>query len=307
MKTDTFPDFLGIGAARAGTTWLYANLRRHPQIWVAPVKELHYFDRSTEYASPSFLATDSLLGRLFGRGQHNASWRRRLRGRIGRAFIELNAQRIAWDCRFFFGTYNDAWYASLFRAGQGKVKGEITPSYAILDRPDVARVARLMPDVKLVYIVRNPIEQVWSWLGHEARLKGNLLSSCSVDDLVRAANSSGVCLRADFLRTITTWLEFFCRQQLFIGFYDNIEADPEAFLAAVMSFLGVEARTEHLTPAVHERFNAGAGKPIPRAFEIHLARKMLPQLQAMADALGGHATRWLADAEQRIEENRAMR
>src|SRR5947207_15861690 len=38
------PDFLGIGAARAGTTWLHSNLRRHPQIWLPPVKELHYFD-----------------------------------------------------------------------------------------------------------------------------------------------------------------------------------------------------------------------------------------------------------------------
>ena len=38
------PSFLGIGTARAGTTWLHANLRRHPEIWLPPLKELHYFD-----------------------------------------------------------------------------------------------------------------------------------------------------------------------------------------------------------------------------------------------------------------------
>ena len=298
MKTSTFLDFLGIGAARTGTTWLHANLRRHPQIWVAPPKELHYFDRSTQYPSPSFLATDNLPGRLFGRGLHNASWRRRLRGRIARAFMEMDVQRVAWDCRLFLGTYNDDWYASLFRAGEGKVKGEITPSYSILDRLDVARVARLMPDVKLVYIIRNPIEQIWSWLAHEAQLKGGRLSSCSTDDLVRAANSPGVFLRADFLRTVKIWLEFFCREQFFIGFHDDIEADPEAFLAAVLSFLGVDASSKHLTSAVHERFNAGAGGDMPEAFEVYLARTLLPQLEAMADSLGGHARRWLADAQQ---------
>ena len=36
--------FLGIGAARSGTTWLHENLRHHPQVWVPPAKELHYFD-----------------------------------------------------------------------------------------------------------------------------------------------------------------------------------------------------------------------------------------------------------------------
>ena len=38
------PDFLGIGAQKAGTTWLWENLRRHPEIFVPDKKELHYFD-----------------------------------------------------------------------------------------------------------------------------------------------------------------------------------------------------------------------------------------------------------------------
>jgi hypothetical protein len=39
------PDFLVIGAQRAGTTWLHQVLRRHPSLWLPPVKELHYFDK----------------------------------------------------------------------------------------------------------------------------------------------------------------------------------------------------------------------------------------------------------------------
>ncbi len=37
------PDFLGIGAPRTGMTWLYENLRRHPEVWLPPIKEIHYF------------------------------------------------------------------------------------------------------------------------------------------------------------------------------------------------------------------------------------------------------------------------
>ena len=40
-----FPDFLVIGGQKCGTTWLQDNLEQHPQIWLPPTKEVHYFDR----------------------------------------------------------------------------------------------------------------------------------------------------------------------------------------------------------------------------------------------------------------------
>jgi hypothetical protein len=39
-----FPDFLGIGAQKAGTTWLHANLGCHPEVFLPEPKELHYFN-----------------------------------------------------------------------------------------------------------------------------------------------------------------------------------------------------------------------------------------------------------------------
>lgn len=43
------PDFLVIGAQKAGTTWLAQNLSMHPQIHLPP-HELHFFDKSTRFA-----------------------------------------------------------------------------------------------------------------------------------------------------------------------------------------------------------------------------------------------------------------
>jgi hypothetical protein len=39
------PNFLIIGAAKAGTTWLYERLRRHPEVYMPGVKELAFFSR----------------------------------------------------------------------------------------------------------------------------------------------------------------------------------------------------------------------------------------------------------------------
>jgi len=39
------PNFLIIGAAKSGTTWLYEKLRRHPEVYMPRVKELYFFSR----------------------------------------------------------------------------------------------------------------------------------------------------------------------------------------------------------------------------------------------------------------------
>jgi hypothetical protein len=41
------PDFICVGAQKAGTQWLYDQLAWHPAFWMPPVKELHYLDRGS--------------------------------------------------------------------------------------------------------------------------------------------------------------------------------------------------------------------------------------------------------------------
>jgi hypothetical protein len=40
----TLPNFVGIGAQRAATTWIYNCLKEHPEVFVPNAKELHFFD-----------------------------------------------------------------------------------------------------------------------------------------------------------------------------------------------------------------------------------------------------------------------
>ena len=57
LKSGRLPDFLCIGAQKSGTTWLYHNLKQHPQVWLPPVKELHYFDHPHSIPSACLLPT----------------------------------------------------------------------------------------------------------------------------------------------------------------------------------------------------------------------------------------------------------
>jgi hypothetical protein len=43
------PTFMCIGAQKCGTSWLFHNIRQHPEVFVSPKKELHFFDKRTNY------------------------------------------------------------------------------------------------------------------------------------------------------------------------------------------------------------------------------------------------------------------
>jgi hypothetical protein len=66
-----YPDFIGIGAQKAGTTWLHRNIVDHPQIWI-PRKEVHYFDRKINDRS-------NVATRLFGKSLEDERWRKQVK------------------------------------------------------------------------------------------------------------------------------------------------------------------------------------------------------------------------------------
>jgi hypothetical protein len=88
---------------KAGTTWLWENLRRHPEIFVPEKKELHYFDNK---------------------------------------FEQLPASRAASK-----------------RAARS---AEITPAYGISPRERIRFIRAIMPRVRLILLIRNPVERAWS-------------------------------------------------------------------------------------------------------------------------------------------------
>ena len=141
------PDFLVIGAQRAGTTWLHRVLRQHPALWLPPVKELHYFDR---------LETKRTI------------LDPKERRRVGvKRLLSLDP----WLVSYWFRARSDEWYARLFRAAKanGLVAGEITPAYATLDETVLRRIKRMNDTIKLIFVMRDPVERAWSAVNNAAK------------------------------------------------------------------------------------------------------------------------------------------
>jgi hypothetical protein len=289
-----FPDFIGIGAQKAGTTWLYQNLRAHPQVYM-PRKELHYFNRKLEDGSGMFT-------RLFGKRETDGEWRRQVRNRTITHLTERRSlQDLLYDIRYYTGSYNDRWYASLFKPGRGKVKGEITPAYSVLGKEKVAHVHSIMPEAKLIFFMRNPIERVWSQLvmrfGIVEKGSAGLMSE---DKLVRRAVRNSARLLTDYLRTLENWGTFYPEEQIFVGFLEDVSFFPGELLKSIYGFLGVDPFFE--PPFLEKKIHSRSSGTMPTGLAVHLANEYREETGHLADLFGGYASFWYYCVRRLIED-----
>jgi hypothetical protein len=220
-----FPDFICIGAQKAGTTWLDRNLRRHPKLWLPPIKELQYFNDL--YLPPSREWT-AAYRRDHGRAQ--------LHRYIGGVPEEnWNYRHIAGLADIINGPISDDWYGRIFSLTKPEqICGEVSPDYAGLPEEGIRHILRLAPDVRIVLSLRDPIERSWSHLRMLARTHhGSELSQLEqfarLDDLVQ---------RTDYPGIIARWRKHVSNKRFLVVFMDDIASKPVLVLEQIFAFLG---------------------------------------------------------------------
>ncbi|MCH2181433.1 MAG: sulfotransferase domain-containing protein [Mariniblastus sp.] len=233
----SLPDFLGIGAQKAGTSWLAKNLRCHPELFVSEEKELHYFDRD---------------------------FHRPLRH-----------------------------YASHFAQAGDRVKGEITPAYAILDRPTIRFIHKVMPELRLVYLLRNPVERAWSQAYMNlVSIPGRPYEEVDQAEFIRHFRSPRSVSRGAYLACIDRWLESFAEDQLLIEFFEDIAEQPQALLERVFEHLGVSQQVDWNRFPIGERVFSGGGVPIPDEIRLVLDEMYAADIEAIHQRFGDKTEPW---------------
>lgn len=273
--------FVCIGAQKAGTTWLARVLSRHPDVFVTPVKEIHYFDH------------------VRGLTQHLADRKRRSRlrkhyqrlltqwGRLS----ELKAQN-GWYTRYMADPIDDAWYAGLFADRLGRrFAGEATPEYAIIGTEGLEHIKRLAPDARVIYIMRNPVRQAWSQLLHQCRVRK--LDARRLDESRMREILAEERMRAlgDYAATLADVGRVFARSQVLALVYEDIHADRLNAIAEVSAFLGVRFEPAWFK-GLDERHNKSQDVALPASFRPYLRTWTQDVARATAQSLGRMPKAW---------------
>lgn len=204
------PAFLVIGTQPAGVVPLFNELRRHPDI-VGP------FGRQPNVASPQL----HFFEHEFSKG---VNWYR--------SFFPLAFRR-----------------TSARRRGRDLLAGEATASY-IFRKAAPRRVAATIPDVRLVALLRDPIERTYAHyeimrrrgvepLSFEEALAAEDERTRSQRERRRRFRSYAYVARSLYADQLTRWLKHFGREQLLVLRAEDFIAEPAAVYAQVLDFLGL--------------------------------------------------------------------
>ena len=219
--SDGLPDFLIIGAARAGTTALHAYLRQAPDVFMPSLKE------------PNFFAYEGRTLACCGPGAE---------------FINNSVTRI------------DDYRALFARAPRAAILGEASPLY-LYEPAAAGNIRCHVPDARLIVILRNPIEQAWSHFLQATKLRVEPLASFTAaleaeDERTRAGWQPMLSYArfARFGEQLERYLALFPREQLLIARYETFLAEPDNLLREILGFVGADPG---FSPDMSQRPNSG--------------------------------------------------
>lgn len=276
--------FACIGAQKAGTTWLARTLAGHDEVFVTPVKEIHYFDH------------------IAGLTQHLSAHKRRSRYRKyfqrmctqWHRWREYRAQG-AWYRAYMSGSLDDAWYASLFSERGGKaVAGEVTPEYALIGKAGFSHMKALAPDARIIYIMRNPVTRAWSQLLHQCRVRKLDANSMNAAEFLSIADEERFEALADYNRVLDALDAVFPAEQVLLDFYEDIHADRAAAIERICRFLGVGFDASRIA-GLEQRYNPSQKARMPAELRKALRIKYRPMVRDVEERVGRVPTAWRRD------------
>lgn len=284
-------DFLCIGAHKAGTTWLHSNLILHPKIWLPPFKELHHFDQQEHFEQKGHYRT----GHFYRRALWLSTILKGVQDDLkeGGDVSEVNFELLNWASTYALTPpeeRTDQWYTGLFSAAvEDRVCGEITPAYATLNLHSFNRIRELNPEIKVIFMMRNPVERTWSsfrfdkMTKKENVLSQQLVNQFELGDVIEYANRKSTIARSNFFNTVSKIEQVFDKKNIHYIFFDDLEETPLKVLNGVCDFLNVPY-SPGFFPEARKKKLISIKKPMPENIHHYLEEQyeeMLGQLNEL--------------------------
>ena len=237
------PDFLCIGAQKAGTSWLNNVLLEHPQVFMPPINELHFFDRLGDAERPLRKRQINLAQKTIKREEAKGD-------KANQAYIAYLRHITS------FPNATLDWYETAYSwpVAEGVKKGDITPAYLEIDEKHVRYARELLGPVKLILIVRRPLDRLLSQLRMwAARTTRTDVPQDEKEWMDLFLDMTAKTQRGGYSRGIALWRTHFGAENLLILPYSDMKTDPRGMIDRVEDHLGI-ARHENyelLTEQIH--------------------------------------------------------
>lgn len=192
-------------------------------------------------------------------------------------------------------------------------RGEVTTDYAFMPEQRIRFLRRVMPEVRLVLLLRNPVEREWSLVVHHAVKHGIPIEGLTDDLVIPFLEKSKTLRRGGYSGVIERWHSIFPPEQLFVGFYEDIAQRPRWLLTRVFEHIGVSSDVDWsrlpfdkvIVPPNGPQYqghdpyrgavaigHTNSSRYLPDRYRRLLADMYREDIERLSHLLGGHATSW---------------
>ncbi|MBK6731229.1 MAG: sulfotransferase domain-containing protein [Bacteroidetes bacterium] len=221
---NTLPNFIVVGANKGGTTSLYHYLKQHPEVYLSPIKEPHYFSKDID---------TSLFLKSFANNKLQD-----IEGYVnGEMDVEYHAAFVrSWEQ-----------YQLLFKNIQAqKAIGELSTSY-LYSTVAAQEIKQALGDIKIIIALRNPIQRAFShyrmnlYTGNSNIF--NFMQAIQEDEkhIPKVWGNANLYLELGlYYEQVKRYLEIFSPENVKIIFTEDMRRNSKQLISELYAFIGVD-------------------------------------------------------------------
>src|SRR6187399_562992 len=168
------------------------------------------------------------------------------------------------------------WYLRHFQNAGLRRKGEATP-YAGLPLYVIRCIKSQFPRLRLVFLMRDPIQRAWSQTKHDYRFRQGVFSSSAGsfeeipdEKFIQHFTDLHSINTGDYLVCLRRWLSCFDRDQIYLGFFEHVQSRPERLFRQVLGHLNVRSDIDLSGFPISERIFPGLEDVVPSHLKPYL-------------------------------------
>jgi len=179
-------------------------------------------------------------------------------------------------------------YASLFAdAGPGLLCVEKSTAYTRWPEcPDVPkRIAQAMPDVKLVYMLRHPVDRAYSHYVHRVTVELYPDQSIPVT-FEEHVETDTMCVNSSlYMKQIEQYLPYFPQDRLLVLFFEDFVSEPGAVFRRILEFAGVDVAFDVMADGPIHKKSAARQKEQRVRKRLVTPFKTIPGVRQLGESL----------------------
>jgi hypothetical protein len=259
VRNAIYPNlFLSIGAMKAGTTWLYAVLGRHPSLHVTMEKEIHYFHH--RFVDSSELSEANRLKK--------AKSRYLQRFDPERANIDAVRENLHWISNYLSRPVDDYWYRNLFALRDHQSFAcDFSNLNAHLPAEAWTHIRARCPKLRVLFTMRDPAARLWSHVKFHLQLTGKLacLDTWGPAELEDFARQPHIWQNGEYGQCLRRLQASLPPGEMLVLFYEDTHAEQRQTLARIERFLGIPP-FDYPQALLNRRLTEGLVRPMPEYF-----------------------------------------